>query len=41
MESPDKVVPPLLQFVAMIEHGADIKSQIRFGTNETDLAIAQ
>lgn len=31
----------LLQFVSMIEHGADIKSQLRFGTSKTDLAIAQ
>ncbi|KAJ8387355.1 hypothetical protein AAFF_G00157320 [Aldrovandia affinis] len=31
----------LLQFVAMLEHGADIKSQLRFGASKTDLAIAQ
>lgn len=31
----------LLQFVGMIEHGADIKSQLRFGASKTDLAISQ
>ena len=31
----------LLQFVCMIEHGADIKSQLRFGASKTDLAMAQ
>jgi len=31
----------LLQFVAMLKHGADIKSQLRFGASKTDLAIAQ
>jgi len=31
----------LLQFVGMVEHGADIKSQLRFGASKTDLAIAQ
>ena len=31
----------LLQFVGMIEHGADIKSQLRFGASKTDLAMAQ
>lgn len=31
----------LLQFVAMVEHGADIKSQLRFGVSKTDLTIAQ
>ena len=31
----------LLQFVALLEHGADIKSQLRFGASKTDLAIAQ
>ena len=31
----------LLQFVGMIEHGADIKSQLRFGVSKTDLVIAQ
>ena len=25
----------------MIEHGADIKSQLRFGASKTDLAMAQ
>ena len=31
----------LLQFVCMIEHGADLKSQLRFGAPKTDLAMAQ
>ncbi|KAJ8046458.1 hypothetical protein HOLleu_05132 [Holothuria leucospilota] len=31
----------LLQFVGMVEHGADIKSQFRFGAPKTDLAIVQ
>ena len=31
----------LLQFVCMIEHGADIKSQLRFGASKTDLVMAQ
>jgi len=38
----DDSVPPMLQqFVSMIEHGADIKSQLRFGASKTDLAMAQ
>jgi len=38
----DEAVPPsLLLFVDMIEHGADIKSQLRFGASKTDLAMAQ
>lgn len=38
----EQAVPlPLLQFVAMLEHRADIKSQLRFGASKTDLAIAQ
>ena len=35
------IPPTLLQFVAMLEHGADIKSQLRFGASKTDVAIAQ
>ena len=31
----------LLQFVGMLEHGADIKSQLRFGASKKDLPIAQ
>ena len=31
----------LVQFVGMIEHGADIKSQLRFVVLKTDLVIAQ
>ena len=37
----DSIPPILLQFVCMIEHGADIKSQLRFGASKTDLAMAQ
>lgn len=37
----DSIPPSLLQFVGMIEHGADIKSQLRFGASKSDLAIAQ
>ncbi len=38
----DNSIPPvLLQFECMIEHGADIKSQLRFGVSKTDLAMAQ
>ena len=31
----------LLLFVCMIEHGADVKSQLRFGASKTELAMAQ
>lgn len=37
----DSMPPLLVQFVCMIEHGADIKSQLRFGASKTDLAMAQ
>ncbi len=41
MESLEECVPSsLLQFVAMVERGADIKSQLRFGAPKTDLAMA-
>jgi hypothetical protein len=30
-----------LQFVCMIEHGADVKSQLRFGASKADLEMAQ
>ena len=37
-----RAVPPsLLQFVCMIEHGADIKSQIQHGASKSDLSISQ
>ena len=37
----EQAIPPsLLQFVGMVQHGADIKSQLRFGASKTDLAIA-
>ena len=42
MDSTEDLVPPsLLGFVGMVEHGADIKSQLRFGASKTDLAMAQ
>ena len=37
----DVVPPSLLQFVCMIEHGADIKSQLQHGASKSDLAISQ
>ena len=37
----DSLPSILLQFVCMIEHGADIKSQLMFGASKTDLAMAQ
>lgn len=37
----DSIPPQLLQFVGMIEHGANIKSQLTFGASKTDLAMAQ
>lgn len=35
------IPPSLLQFISTVEHGADIKSQLRFGSSKSDLAIAQ
>ena len=38
----EEAVPPsLLQFVCMVEHGADIKSQLCNGASKSDLAMAQ
>lgn len=37
----ESVPTTLLQFVCMIEHGADIKSQLEFGASKTAIAIAQ
>ena len=37
----DAIPPTLLQFVGMIEHGADIKSQLRLVASKSDLAMAQ
>ena len=37
----DAIPPILLQFVGMVEHGADIKSQLRFGASKSDQAISQ
>ena len=41
-DSVENSIPPTLQqFVCMVEHGIDIKSQIEFGSSKTDLAVAQ
>ncbi len=38
----EQAVPPsLFQFVCMIEHGADIMSQLQHGASKSDLAISQ
>lgn len=37
----ESVPPSLLQFICMIEHGADIKSQLCHGASKSDLAISQ
>ena len=37
----DAVPSSLLQFICMIEHGADIKSQLQHGASKSDLAMAQ
>ena len=37
----DSLPPALFEFVCMIEHGADIKSQLRFGATTTNLAMSQ
>ena len=37
----DAILPSLLEFICMSEHGAVIKSQLRFGASKTDSAIAQ
>ena len=38
----EQAVPPsLLQFASMIEHGADIKSQLQHGASKSDLAMSQ
>ena len=37
----DAIPPSLLEFVCMIEHGVDIKSQLRFGAAKTETAMAQ
>ena len=37
----DAVPASLLQFVSMIEHGPDIKSQLQHGSSKSDLAISQ
>lgn len=37
----EQAVPQsLLQFVCMIEHGADIKSQLQHGASKSDLALS-
>lgn len=38
----DEAIPlSLLEFVCMIEHGADIKFQLKCGASKSDLALAQ
>jgi len=38
----DESIPPsLLEFISMIEHGADIKSQMKHGASQSDISIAQ
>ena len=37
----DAIPPTRLQFVGTIEHGADIKYQLRLGASKSDLAMAQ
>ena len=37
----ESIPPSLLEFVSMIEHGADIKSQLNHGASKSDLAIVQ
>ena len=37
----DSIPSVLLQLISMIEHGADIKSQLKFGASKTDFAMAQ
>ena len=37
----DAIQISLLEFVCMIEHGVDIKSQLRFGASKADSAMAQ
>ena len=37
----DSLPSALFRFVCMIEHGADIESQLRFGATTTDLAMTQ
>jgi hypothetical protein len=38
----DKAVPSsLVEFVCMIEHGIDIKTQLEIGPSKIDLAMAQ
>ena len=34
----DAIPSVLLQFIGIVEHGADIKSQLRFGTSKSDQA---
>ena len=37
----DSIPPVLFQFVSMLEHGTDIKSQLQFGASKTDFALSQ
>lgn len=37
----ESVPPSLLEFVSVLQSGGDIKSQLKYGTSSTDLALAQ
>ena len=37
----EAILPSLLAFVCIIEHGADIKSQLTCSTSKSDLALSQ
>lgn len=37
----ESVPPSLLEFVSVLQNGCDIKSQLKYGTSSTDLALAQ
>ena len=37
----ESVPASLLEFVCMLEHGADIKSQLRYGASKSNIALAQ
>ena len=39
-ETDDAVPPLLVQYISMIEHGSDIKSQLEHGASKSDMAIA-
>ena len=36
----EEAIPPsILQFICIIKHGADIKSQLKHGATKSDLAV--